>query len=375
MKVLLLSVTAGQGHHSASKALMDEFLKMNIECKMLDTYKYLSTIIGATIDKGYDFASSVVPALYGNGYRSAEKKNQENEFTSFHLISAAYAHKISAYIEEEAPDFIICTHIGTALLMNYLKEHKELKIAVMGIITDFTVQPYWDNALQIEYIVCAHELLRNQFIKRNVVGPQILPLGIPINTKFSNSTDKTKAREMLGISPDKFTILLMSGGAAYGNLPKLLKSIDELDFDFQLLCVCGKNKPKYLRISKLIPKLKKTYYLYGFVDNVDIMMDASDCLISKPGGLSSSEALAKKLPLIIVNPIPGQEERNAEFFLNNGAAMLSSKTFPVDECIYELFTSETRIDLMKKSMEYIAKPNSARDICTFVYNKMLENKA
>ena len=112
---------------------------------------------------------------------------------------------------------------------------------------------------------------------------------------------------------------------------------------------------------------------FGFVDNIDLLMDASDCIISKPGGLTTSEALAKRLPIIIVNPIPGQEERNTEFLVNNGVAIAVSSTFPVTEAVFQLFTNPKRIEIMKQSIDLISKPNSTEMVCDFIAERALLN--
>ena len=134
--------------------------------------------------------------------------------------------------------------------------------------------------------------------------------------------------------------------------------------DFQILCVCGNNSKGKKEIEEV--QWNKKIYTYGFVDNVDIMMDASDCIITKPGGLTTSELLAKKLPAILMNPIPGQEDRNMEFLVNSGAAVIATDTFPVDEALYEIMNNPWRMELLKQSVEHIGKPNSTKDVCDFI---------
>ena len=143
-----------------------------------------------------------------------------------------------------------------------------------------------------------------------------------------------------------------------------IESLDNLKEDFQILCVCGKNQKMKKEIEK--QKWNKTIIPFGFVENVDVMMDAADIIITKPGGLTSSEFLAKKLPAIIMNPIPGQENRNTEFLVNNGAAIMVTDTFSLEEAIFELLKSPVRWELMEKSVEYLAKPDSTKNICDMV---------
>ena len=111
-------------------------------------------------------------------------------------------------------------------------------------------------------------------------------------------------------------------------------------------------------------------YLKGFVDNVDVLMDASDCIITKPGGLTTSELLAKKLPAIIVNPIPGQEDRNIEFLVNSGAAIMATPTYPIDEALYVVLNNEWRMNLLKECVEHVGKPDSTEKLCEFIIEKL-----
>ncbi|MBU3851028.1 MAG: hypothetical protein IAA16_10710 [Candidatus Treponema excrementipullorum] len=150
----------------------------------------------------------------------------------------------------------------------------------------------------------------------------------------------------------------------YGNLAETVQELDKIDEDFQMITVCGKNQEVKDKIDNLVTK--KTILNYGYTDNVDLLMDAATCIVTKPGGLTSSEALAKNLPIIIVHPIPGQEYRNTDFLLNCGVAAKASSTTPLCEVIFQLFKNPKRLDLMRECISLIRKPNSTKDICEFI---------
>ncbi len=156
----------------------------------------------------------------------------------------------------------------------------------------------------------------------------------------------------------------------YGKIDESIWSLDSLSFDFQVIVVCGNNKKMLKKVEGL--KTKKRFDVYGYVDNVDVMMDAADCIITKPGGITSSEAMAKGLPMIMVNPIPGHEMRNAEFFLNNGLALYATNSFPLDEAVFTLFHHPERLDLLRSTIEIYAKQHSARNLCEFLIKKYNE---
>ena len=248
--------------------------------------------------------------------------------------------------------------------VTYIKSKHDLRAKTVGIVTDFTIHPYWEDS-ELDYYVIASEVLIIQGMKKGFPESKFLPIGIPISPKFEKKMNKQEARERLGIE-DKPTILVMSGSMGYGNIEKEIVQLDKLDLDFQIAVICGNNKKMKEKIDKL--KLSKRIYSFGYVDNVDVFMDACDCMITKPGGLTTSEALAKKIPLIINNPIPGQEDRNVEFLLNAGVAVKASKTFPLDEAVYEMLINNERRILCKQAARFLGKPRSTRNFIEFIKN-------
>ena len=171
------------------------------------------------------------------------------------------------------------------------------------------------------------------------------------------------ARELVGID-NKPTILMMSGSMGYGNMFKQLEAICNLPYDFQIVSICGNNKSTKKKIdSHTFPK--KVYNI-GFSDKVDIYMDACDIIITKPGGLTVSEALAKKIPMILTNPIPGHEARNKEFLINMGVAMTNSKTYPIEEVVAQILTSPKKLQTMENAIDLIRKPEASKTLIEFI---------
>lgn len=364
MKALFLSVTAGQGHHQTAKAMMDALDKAGWQCQMIDAYEFISPVIKESISKGYLLSTKYSPALYGKVYRMAERIDK-NELTAHvtRFSNQILTKKLIRYIDGFCPDVIICTHVFAAQIVTDAKSKGHLSnIKTIAIITDFTVHPFWEYT-NVDYYITPHELLNIQMEKKGLPIEKVVPIGIPIAEKFSISISQKEARSMLGIE-NKPTLFLISGSMGYGNMYKLIEKMDQLKTDFQILCVCGNNKRLFKTINETI--CEKRIYNYGFVDNVNIMMDASDCIITKPGGLTTSEALAKHLPLILTKPIPGQEDRNTEFLVNNGVAVKTSKTFPIDEAIFEIMFSAKKRELMKNAAGYIGKPDSTSDFVKLV---------
>ena len=364
MKVLVLSITAGQGHNATAKAICAYLELIGCEAEMLDTFNYVSRILGETVSKGYLITASKAKLAYKSAYRLAElRKKSKSDASPTRATGNIMAKKLMKYISDYDPDVIICTHIFAGIILDVLKEKREIRAKCIGILTDFAFHPYWEEGLNLDYVVTPNELLTAQAMKKGFTKEQVLPLGIPIHPKFSKSVTKEEARARLGLDLTKRTVLLMSGSMGYGHIESTVNTLDAVPHDFQIITVCGNNAEAKARIDAM--RTKKRILNFGFTDKVDLLMDASDCIITKPGGLTSSEALAKCLPMIIVNPIPGQEDRNTEFLVNNGAAMAVTATSPLDEVLYQFFVDQRRSEIMREAIKLISKPESTKDICEF----------
>lgn len=361
MKILLLSITAGQGHHQTAKAIAQYFEKNGHEAIQLDCYEYLSPPLKEAVSGGYLVSTKYVPQLWGKFYAFMEKYDEYDPIVkgANHLMSRS----LLKYIDDCRPDAVICTHVFACMLMTYIKRKRPDMVSV-GILTDFRLHPYFE-CTDLDYYVIPNEYLVYSVCEKGIPKEKILPFGIPIMEKFMVKRDKEKTREELQIENNK-TILVMGGSMGFGNMTKTLKNIDKLDLDFQIVVVCGNNKKLYKKINRT--DFKHKIYNFGYVSNVDLLMDGSDCIITKPGGLTTSEALSKELPLILSKPIPGQEDRNSEFLLNFGCAMKISKTLSAEEIVYQFFSNDEKRENMVNNIRLIKKPNAVKDLYDFILN-------
>jgi len=367
VKVLILSITAGGGHNSTAKALSSYLSGKGIEVQILDTYHYLNRILGDTVSKGYLLSISNAKLAYEKIYSTLEKrKKNAHQLSATRLSNYFFLHKMKKYIDNYNPDVIICTHIFAGIIVDILKQKREIRAKTYGILTDFTFHPYWEESLHFDYIVTPNELLSRQAKLKGFSDSQILPLGIPIDPKFGIEISKSDARSKIGLNPDKFTILVMGGSMGYGDMENTIDELDKINYDFQIISICAGNKEAKSTIDSKIGEYSHTIINYGYTNEVDLFMSASDCIITKPGGLTTSEALAKRLPIIINSMIPGQENRNTTFLTNAGVAMTATDTVPTEEVIYQMFSNPNRIELMQKATDIIRKPDSTSNICNFI---------
>jgi len=362
MKILLLSVTAGQGHHQTAKAVAEYFIKNSHEAITLDCYEYLSPLVKDAISSGYLVSTKYTPKLWGKFYEMLEKKDEHGLFVKG--ANQLMAKSLVKYIDDCKPDVVVCTHVLACMLLTFVKKQRP-NLLTIGILTDFRLHPYFEST-ELDYYIVPNEYIKFSVCKKGLPEEKILPFGIPIMDKFMSKKGKKEARAMLGMEEES-TILIMGGSMGFGNMIKTLKNVDSLELPFQMIVVCGNNEKLFNRIAK--KHFRHKIYTFGFVSNVDELMDAADCIITKPGGLTSSEALAKDLPMILSKPIPGQEDRNTEFLLNFGCAMKISKTLTAEELVYQFFQDSRRKQAMLENISLIKKPSAVKDLYNFIINK------
>ena len=374
MKALILSISTGQGHHATGQAIQNAFRKRGVDCDILDAYEYIEPILSHLVSRGYLLSASYAKKISSKLYDIVVNKNKPlKKYSVPKLTNVVWAKDLKSYIDESNPDVIICTHVLAAILVNIMKEKHWVDAITVGIVTDFTVHPLWEEASLLDYYVTPSDLLEFQLEKKGLDADKMLPTGIPIKPQFSERTDRSEARRLLGLELHTHTILLMSGSMGYGKIDESIQRLDRLKLDLQVIVVCGNNKKMYKKAKEL--RTQKRFEIYGYVDNVDLMMDAADCIVTKPGGITTSEAMAKGLPMIMVNPIPGHEMRNAEFMLNNGLALYATKSFPLDEAVFSLFQHPERISYLRSTIEIYARQNSAQILCEHLIKDFEARKA
>lgn len=365
MKILFLTVSTGNGHNSCARA-MEEYLKgQGVETFMLDVYEYISPALGKTVSDMYLFASCKIPKIYGKFY-SFEERGRGKFLSTIDGFNILISKKICEYINNMKIDVVVATHLFAGQVLTHIKD--EIDTINVGIVTDYTIHPHWENT-SLDYYVTADEALTRQGVLRGIPAQSIKAFGIPINLKFAETRKKEEAKKALGFS-DAPLVFLMMGSMGYGNMTKILSEVDNGTEEYNVVVVCGNNQKALKLINKV--KFRRNVTSYGFIHNVDELMDAADCIITKPGGLTVTESLAKGLPMIYVDPIPGQEDRNVEFLVNNGVGIMTSRTYSIGEALSLLFSNPYRRPELCTAIKRLAKPYAAKTTGDFLIHLILE---
>jgi len=313
MRAVILPTNTGQGHNSASEAVKEYLDISGVETvisDVLNTGRKKSDFVSHL----YDNAVEHVPKFFGALYKFAERISSGKHHSPIYFLNTLYADSLYKILMELDPQVIICPHMFSAHAVTRLIEKHRLAIPTVGIITDYTCSPFWEETRLNKYVV-ANEAVAGECVQKGMPRDAVLPLGIPVSGKFNVKRTKDEARALFGIK--KETVLLVMGGSmGYGKIPELTAELSRRLPEAQVVAVCGHNASVFEQT-----KANKAVMAFPFIDNVDALMDAADILLTKPGGLSTTEAMTKRIPLIITMPIPGGEERNSEYISRLGMAV------------------------------------------------------
>jgi len=353
--VLFFSVSIGAGHDLAARATIEELEYRYPHCRtrVVDTFKYVNPVLNKVIVGSYMESLKFNPKIWGYLYEQAEEGDKLVDLNQ--VLSRLISAKTEKLIKEFAPQAIVCTHAFPAGLLSVLKERGKIDVPLVGVMTDFTIHPFWVHKHIDKYVLPCDEL-RYQIAELGVGDEKILPTGIPLRRQFINKVDKIEARKKLMLE-NKTTVMVMGGGLGLGEIENIIRTLSEGDIDIQIVTITGKNDR--LRTRLQLMSARNPIRVYGFVENVAEIMAASDFIVTKPGGLTTAEVLACGLPMIIVDPLPGQEERNTEFLLNSGVAVKVRKTGHLVPQLKLFINNRKRLDQICEMADQIGKPHAA----------------
>jgi len=363
--VLFLSANVGEGHTAAAQAVAGalESKFPGCESDIVDSYRYASEVFGKVVSNGYIGMVRVLPQLYGVIYDQAERATKVNAFKKW--LHRNTALNLRRYVAETEPDVVVCTHaFPCGAMAEYKREFADAP-PVVGVVTDFVVHPFWIHR-NIDAYAVATSSIKHALIARGVNPDQISVTGIPIDPRFALLGEQRAARRKLGLAVDRTTLLVMGGGVGIGPLEKSIVGMDRLSHDVQIVVVAGKNQTLERRIREMARGMRHNVKVTGFVTNVCDYMRAADVLVSKPGGLTSSEALASELPLVMLRPLPGQEERNTRYLQANGAGLRVETTRELVHALDRLLSNPDLLAEMRERARELARPRAAEDVAIIV---------
>lgn len=361
---MILSVTAGAGHKRTAEALKKaaEEAEPSCEVVILDTFRYANPFLEKMVLGTYMEIIKLSPVIYGYLYRQAEQgqplaSHVKIEFNR--LLNLLAAPRLVEYIKTFQPEAIVCTHPFPLGIVSHMKKKGIFKGPLLATITDFTLHSFWVFPEVDIYFIGAQALFPH-FDEFRIDRDRVRATGIPIDPAFGKQYDRFKLWDELGLCPADPVVLIMGGGLGMGSLEEAVKVLAESTVKCQLVVVTGTNRPLYEKLSKKAASMPRRLIVFSYVNNVHQLMAASVLMVGKPGGLSCAEALACGLPLVMVDPLPGQEVRNAEFLASSGAAVrVVGKSLA--EVVRGCLNNPERLRQMSAAAAKLGRPHAARD--------------
>jgi len=363
MQVLILSCNTGGGHNACAEAIQEALCERGHGCETVDALGFVSEKLSKFIAWGHVTMYRHIPGLFRAGYGFAEKHP-----ALLHEDAAAYklltdgTKKLQEYLQNGGYDTVICTHVFSGLLLRQTMREYALQLKTAFVGTDYTCSPGTAGSELDHYFIPA-ESLTAEFAAQGVPEGKIVPGGIPVRRAFYDRQDQAEAKKRLGIDPDHAHLLMMCGSMGCGPMERLTKLLSgSLHETMELSVICGTNE-------KLRKELTQDYAMYpnihihGFVMDMGSMMDSADLYLTKPGGLSTTEAAAKGLPMVLIDAVAGCEEYNLNYFVSLGAAATAESPEELAAMCLKLLQSETDRKQMAKALDALPRQNAAQCIC------------
>lgn len=367
-RILIFYGSYGGGHLSASRSIRD-YIQSNYpdsEIMMVDCIEYINKLFNKVTTKAYVDFSKNARWIWKQLYYGSESGGLARISNSINRIMAI---KLDKLIQEFCPTLIISTHPFSSQMCAILKQKGKVNCTLATVMTDYAPHNQWLVAHEfVDYYFVAHEGMKEQLIERGVEPNKIYATGIPLSNRFLLNYDKPKILQEYNLSPDKKTILFFCGGEYGFGKDKTfnrLKAIIDTFPNLQVIAIAGRNEKMKEKFDALVEETnsRNTVKILSYTNQVPELMSVSDLVITKPGGLTTTESLASGLPLIIIDPLPGQEEENADFIEKSGAGIWIKENDDIQNILFDVLGNTYKLQDMKIRARLIAKKNSTKDIC------------
>lgn len=369
MKLLILSCNTGQGHNAAGKAVAEEMERQGIAWEMKDVMQFAGSHTSKTVEEIYVKVTTKTPWLFEGAYKAGEWISSSKRKSPVYLANIHYAHSLYEYIRQEKIDGVVMPHLFPAEAMTYIRRHFDRTIPCYGIATDYTCIPFWEET-ELDYYFVPPLRAGESFLEKGIPAEKLITTGIPVSAKFWEKTDRKEARERLHLPMEKTVFLVMTGSMGYGSTAELVEKLaGQGGEDAAVIVMTGRN-------GKLKRELESRDYgavhveVLPYTDQISLYMDACDVLLTKPGGLTSTEAAVKHVPMIHTKPIPGCETINAAFFSDYGMAVCAYDTASAAKEAFLLAGDEKKKEEMRQRQREVIPERAAETICSFIVNDL-----
>lgn len=364
MKILILSCSTGGGHNSAARAISDVLQSRGAETEIMDPIVLSSEKMKDTVSGVYNGLIKNAPIVFGAVYKIGAAYEALHLPSPVYWANSTYAQKLADYIAQNGFERVVCCHLYCMEAMTAVREKLHHDIPCIGIFTDYTLIPFMADTKLDAYFI-PHEELRGE-ITQKMPDATLIPSGIPVNLKFRTETTQEEARDLLGLPQNKKIVLAIFGSVGCSKAEPLCERMETmLSDDSVAYVILGDNEKLYVKLSKKYEGSEKIRLL-SYTDQVALYMRAADVLITKAGGLSSTEAAVTGVPIIHLRSIPGCETKNADFFSEHGMSLATRNTKEAVQLANELLAHPEEADEMRDAQRRTINPDAATEIADMI---------
>lgn len=356
-KILIVSASIGAGHHQAAQAIEKAFQLHDpfVQIDIVDFMAGESSFLNALVKKAYLQMLKLSPEVYDLLYHWTRRPSQGAK--AQHLLAIFMQRTMERLLEQHQPDVLICTHPFPCGAASYLRRIGKVSIPIVAVITDFTVHRLWVYPEVDQYFVAGREL-QAELRTQGIAASRIFASGIPIDPAFSRPFDRESIKAGLGFD-ERPVLLIMGGGLGLGAMREVLIECGQIGRPLQFIMVAGRNKALLNDLASVSLHERHSLQVLGYTEQIPQLMAVTDLLLTKPGALTISEALAMKLPILFYAALPGQEEDNAAYIAGHGAAIWEKDSAKIREQVSELLAQPDAITRMRANADRIRRPEAA----------------
>lgn len=371
--ILIFYASYGGGHLNAAKSIYEHILNHHTDTsiELIDCMKYVNKTVEKLSTVAYREAAKKMPWVWGKIYSDSQKGPLAHLSSRSNKIMAI---KLLRLLREKNPDLIISTHPFSSQMCSYLKRKGKITAKIATIMTDFAPHDQWLVGSDFtDYFFVANSKMKDYLISTNIPHDKVFVTGIPLSSRFLKKYNRKEILDKFQLENGKKNILFFGGGEFGLGKSRTFQILDTLiktAKDMQIIAISGKNEKMKIKFDEIVKSnhASNRVKILKFTNEVPELMSISDVVVTKPGGMTTTESLACGLPMIIINPIPGQEEENAEFLEKKKVGIWIKKNDDVSKILHDLFSNPNELNELKNNALLIGHPNSTKDICNVLLN-------
>ncbi len=360
-RIMLMYISEVSGHHSATLAIERALKALNPEAEVLNinAFHYTNPITEKVINRLYIGIIKATPGIWD--YLYDNQNVLENLKKIKQTIHKFNSPKLGRLFNKFRPDVVLCTQAFPCGMVADYKKSRNPGFKLVAVLTDFVPHSYWIYD-SVDYYVTPCEDIALPLHKKGVAYAKIKPLGIPFNHEFNKPLERREILRKYKLNPSSPVVLIMGGGQGLGPIKTIVRSLKKVKHDMQEIIVTGTNKKLYRSLKRKAKRSKKKMLVLGYADNVNELMSVASVIVTKPGGITTAEALTKNLPMVIIKPIPGQESCNAAYLVEKGVGIKLAKPKQINIIMEDLLSRPAKLRKLSAAAASISKPDASMDI-------------